>query len=264
MLKKFLCLVLFNAATACYAEHSIHPAKYADQEEILEKGGMMLLSKKNNDILMYQTQETIKKSRANFFFTISNFSDKTINLYTHNVRATDQWGRPIRIVPKRELIKNKKKETGWQLFSSGIISCIESDEANRAGKVTYRENTHAREHTHYRHRGGRTSASGVVDTHLDSTTYGSIHNEAERQRALRAVRHESALREQAILNQQAHFEEGMQNNYFDAETIYPEEIFSANVQIEVPKNILKDLEFILFHFDLGEEQHSFAFHTEEM
>ena len=262
MIKKmFLCLALFSASAFCYGEHYIVPTKYDDQEEILDHGGVILNSSKINDVLMYQTQETIKRNRANFFFSISNFSGQKINLYTQNVRVTDQFGRPIRIVPKRELIKNKRRDTNWQLFTSGMVGCLESGEADQAGKTTYERNTRTTALTRY-HTRGRINES--VDTNVCSTTYGSVHNEAERQRALRAARQDAFNRDQAILRRQACFEEGMQSNYFDAETIYPGEGFSANLQIEIPKEILKDLEFILFHFDLEEEQHTFAFYAGEI
>lgn len=261
MRNRLLALMIFLSAPL-FSERSIHPTKYEDQEEILEKGGVMLLSSKIHDVLIYQTQESLRGRRANFFFSITNYGERPVNLYFANLTATDQVGRPIRIVPKRELIRNKKQQTGWNLLASGVVECLEADQASNAGDTTFHTVTRERERVRYG-RAGRRERPVVVDSASTSTTCGVIHNEAERQRALRAVRQDASLRNSAIIARQQMFEDDMQSHYFDAETIYPDENYAANFQIEVPKSIEKDLQFILLHFDLGEERHTFAFYTME-
>lgn len=259
MRKLFIALALFSALPL-FSEKCIHPVKYDDQEEILERGGIMLLSSKIHDVLIYQTQESIRGRRANFFFSITNLGERPINFYFDNLRASDQCGRPLRIVPKRELIRNKKQQTGWNLFASGLVECLEADRANHAGETTFYSETRTSTRASVGRR-GRECRPTHIESCSSSATYGVIHNEAERQRALRQVRRDASLRTEAIVARQQIFEEGIQNTYFDSETVYPDENYSANFQIEIPKSIERDLEFILIHFDLGDEEHTFAFYT---
>ncbi|CRX39545.1 hypothetical protein [Estrella lausannensis] len=262
MRHRLIALILLLSAPL-FSERSIHPTKYEDQEEILENGGVMLLSSKIHDVLIYQTQETIRGRRANFFFSITHYGDRPVNLYFESLTATDQMGRPLRIIPKRELIRSKKQQTRWNLFASGLVECLEADRANNAGDTTIHTVTRKRERVRYQgdERRGRPIN---VESAATYTSCGVIHNEAERQRALRAVRHEASARNSAIVARQQIFEEDMHSHYFDAQTIYPDENFAANFQIEIPKTVEKDLQFILIHLDLGEERHTFAFYTKEL
>ena len=58
---KFFILTFLISFNCCFGESLIQPTKYEFQEEVLIQGGSIIISDKNNSILMYQTSETLKK-----------------------------------------------------------------------------------------------------------------------------------------------------------------------------------------------------------
>lgn len=254
----FLCLSLLTT-TACFGERYLQPVKYEEQEELFEKGGVMLFSSKGNDILFYQTQGTLKNSYANFFFSFTNCRDRNINVLFHNLTVTDQYGRIIKVVPKKELLKGQKSKMAWAMFFSGVTEFADTLEANQAGKTTVHTHTHgvASANTAHVHRGYVTD-SAHANVAYSSSNCSVIQSEAERQHALRMARQDAALRNLALTTQYQTVEGKIHDNYFDSQTVYPQESFSANLQIEVPKHIEKDLQYIYFHFHIDGETHIFA------
>lgn len=254
----FLCLSLLTTV-ACFGERYLQPVKYEDQEELFERGGLMLFSSKNNDILFYQTRETLKNNCANFFFSFTNCQDRNINVLFHNLTVTDQYGRIIKVVPKKQLLKGEENNMAWAMLFSGVVELADTLEANQAGKTTVHTHTHGSACANTaRVRNGYVTNSAHADVAYSSSSCSVIQSEAERQKALRMARQDAALRNLALTNKYQTIEGKIHDNYFDSQTVYPEESFSANVQIEVPKYIEKDLQYIYFHFNIDDETHIFA------
>lgn len=54
-----------------------------------------------------------------------------------------------------------------------------------------------------------------------------------------------------------------ENFYLSSNTIPPHEVYSANFQIQVPKFMMHDLEYLYFTFNVGGDKHTFAMYTGE-
>jgi len=258
MFRNLLCVMLFISG-ACFGDRQLQLAKYDGQEELYEKGGLMLFSSKQNDILFYQTSSTLKYNKANFYFSFTNCGDKPVNINENSLTVTDQFGRRIRVVPKSELVKTKQKAHSWAMFSANLSELANTMEASKAGDTTVHTHAHGQAVTDSaKYKRGKLKTSEHTNTTYTDCSSTYIRSEAERQRALTETRQEAALRRLAINNEMNQFENKMDDNYFAAQTVYPEEAFSANLQIDVPKEIEKDLQYIYFYFNVDGEQHIFA------
>jgi len=253
-----LCAVCFSSL--CFSEKYIQPLKYPGQNEILINGGAVIESNKVNSITMFQTCEKFNYRKGNFHFVVMNRTDHPINLYWHNLRVTDQFGRPIPIVPKQDLIANKRRDKNWDMFFSGVKTCNDLDRARDAGRVdTY---SHTSEHYgHHKHKAGshgwkNKSEHGYNESTTTSSTYvGALSYQAE-QEALR----EAAAREHAIEGNYQDWKHDISNFYFASTTLFPGQPYATNIQVDIPKAIEKDLQFLLFTFDMDGEEHTFCFH----
>ncbi len=252
-----LSLLVFNV---CFAERYIQPTKYDYQEEILIKGGAMIASNKTNSVLMYQTSETINNRKGNFYFMLSNQTDKLINFYVSNLRVTDQWGRPIRIVRKKEIIANKKNSKNLAIVASALCTGLESMNAQNAGNVAYQSHTNGNFNSNFNVYGSGGWVNGSVSGHNSSTTSGTVQIEALRQQAQRQVRQNAQQRNNTIEANYDDWEYRLNNFYFDSTTVFPGQAYAANFQIDVHKNIEKDLQYLLFKYDIGGEEHTFCFY----
>lgn len=254
-----LMIFSFFIFTDSYAERYIVPTKYENQEEALIQGSPIIISKKINQVLMYQTCETIDANRANFFFSIKNDTDQPIHFYCSNLRVTDQDGREVKVINKADLLAAKKSQRNWKAFGSAMTALNDSLKAQKAGTMNYQTTTNSCAHSNFNSYGSKGWQAGSANAYSSSTTYGTVHCEALRQQALRQAQIDSDLRNHAIQSNYAKSTEDIHNFYFDSNTIFPTTIYSANVQIEVPKKIEKELQYLLFTFDLGTETHTFSF-----
>lgn len=252
------CSILLNCH--CFADRYIVPAKYEDQEEIFIQGASITVSQKINSMSLYQTCKKIKHHKANFYFTFFNQTDHPLNLMFSNLRVTDQWGRPLRVLHKNELISNKKSQRDWNNFSSSLTAFNDSLEAQKAGRVDYQSSTDSSVHSHFNTQGSKGWNSGTANSYTSTTTQGVVHCEALRQQALKQAENDAALRSELINNTYSEWKYGLSNYYFDTTTVFPGTTYGANLQIEIPKNIEKSLEFIIFTFAVDGEDHSFCFY----
>ena len=248
-------LCLFFASNG-FAERYIQPAKYDDQEEFFIKGAPFIVSDKINSVLMYQTCKTIKNRKGNFYFILSNKTDKPINFSASKLRVTDQWGRHIRIISKKEQIANKKRSRNWSLVASAICAGLDTMNAQNAGNVTYQSQTYETQRTHVNTRG----SEGWINTQSVSTTTGTAHIEGLRQQAQRQAFEDSAQRTHAISGEYESWEYRLDNFYFDTTTVFPGDEYAANFQIEMNKKVEKDLQYLLFTYYLDGEEHTFCFY----
>lgn len=254
----FIVALLF--CNAAFAERYIQPTKYNDQEEVLVQGGTITISHKNNAVAMFQTSETLKGRRGNFHFVLTNNTDRPINFYFENLRVTDQWGRPVRVVPKQELISDRKSKRNWESFGSALITGMDTINAQSAGDVSYRSHTSGNSYSRINTHGSRGWSNTAIAGHSSSTTTGTMHVEAYRQQALRQAGQDAAIRDHAI---DSKFEESkyrLNNFYFDSNTIFPGSEYAANFQIQVDKNVERDLQYLLFTYDMGGEKHTFCYY----
>lgn len=256
----FFALMLLSTTLLCFADHCIQPLKYPDQKEVLVQGGVILISEKTNCASIYQTCEEIENRKANFYFEVLNKGEHPINLYFQDLRVTDQAGRPIRIIPKQELIANKKSQANWRLFTSTLCEGIDTINAEEAGRVDY----YAHSTTHHRARrsvfGSEGWAQGSVSASTTSTTHGVVYSEALRRQAVREAQEDAHIRNTAILGECAAWESNLRQYYFDSSTIAPNDLYGANIQIDIPRQVEKELEYLVFTVYVGEESHSFCFY----
>ena len=238
----------------------IQPTKYDDQQEILIQGASILLSEKKSSIVqMYQTTETLKNRKANFYFIIYNKNNEPENFHYHNLKIIDQNERKIRVVHKNEILEAKKRKKNWSHLASALCTDLESVNAQNAGTIHY----HSQSNASYKSNFNAYSSRGVLNGH--STTYGSITNngtfycEALRQKAMRQVNDDANYRSALIETNYSVEEFKVNNFYFDSTTIFPNTTYAANFQIDVPKNIKTDLEYIFFIFKVGKDTHTFCY-----
>lgn len=257
-------VISFICFQNCFADYYIQPTKYEDQEEILVQGASIILSKKeNSSILMYQTSKTITDRIGNFYFALKNNGYEKINFYFQNLKISDQMGRHVRIIPKQEHLENKVSVKNSRLFASALCTTLASMNAQNAGKINYQSNTNTFYRSNINAYGSNGYLNGSSTGYINSSTNGTIHSEALRQQAFRQVTTDSIYRNQAI---EANYEtdiDNLHNFYFDSSTILPDTIYSANFQIEVPKEIEKELEYLLFTFEVENVTHTFCFYCGE-
>jgi hypothetical protein len=265
MKMKFKTFLFFSLlfSNFCFSEKFIYPTKYEHQEEILVQGASVILSKKTHSISMYQTSESLYNRKANFYFSVLNNTEKNVNFYFSNLKVTDQWGRDINVVDKSKLIAQKKSEKNWKAFGSALCTGLESMDAQKAGTINYQTKTHENHYSNYNIHGSNGWAHGSSYGVNSSTTTGTIHCEALRQHALRQVEINSQYRNDIIQMDYQNHEYDLNNFYFDSTTLFPGNLYAANFQIDIPKNIEKNLQYLIFTYDIGGENHTFCFYCEE-
>lgn len=259
----FFLLCVWALCNCCYAERYIKPLRNNDQEEILIQGASVIVSNKINNILMYQTCETIINNKGNFYFSTSNRTGRPINLYFSNLKVTDQFGRSVKVVHKNEILSKKRTEKNWQNFASCLSVGLESMKANEAGKIDYRSQTHNNFNSNFRATSSGEWATGSINGYSTSTTQGTIQCEALRRQALRQVEEDAVYRNNLIQATYDDWEYKISNYYFDSTTVFPDITYMANFQIELPSYIEKDLQYLFFNFEIDHEIHTFCFYCGE-
>lgn len=253
-------LLLLSTPFLGFADHCIYPAKYPDQKEVLVQGGIILISEKTNSASIYQTCEAIENRKANFYFEIFNKEERPINFYFQDLQVTDQNGRPIRIVPKQELIANKQSQANWKLFASTLCEGIDTLNAEEAGRIDYYSHSSTRHRSQRSVFGSEGWAQSNTHAATTTTTHGVVYSEALRRQAIREAQEDAHIRNTVILGDAAAWETNLRQNYFDSSTIAPDSIYGANIQIDIPRQIEKELEYLVFTVNVGEEAHSFCFY----
>jgi len=252
----FFCL-FFNV---CSAERYIQATKYEDQEMFYLGGAPILASKKTNSVVMYQTGKTINSNRGNFYFLLSNNTELPMNFHLSNLRVTDQWGRYIRIVPKKELINDKESSKNWKLFASALCAGLQSVDASNAGNIQYQSQTNGTCSSNYNSYGSSGYNSGNIYGRHSSTTSGTVQVDALRIQAQRQVQADSQQRSSNIQQNFDDWSYNLSNFYFDTTTVFPGTEYSANFQIDINKSVEKDLQYLIFNYDLEGEKHTFCFY----
>lgn len=255
---KYILPLCFFYVNACYADRFIQATKYENQEEVFIQGCPVTVSNKINSALMYQTCETLKDRKASFYFSLSNKTDKPINFLFSDLYVTDQSGKPIKIIHKKEIIAIKESSRKWKLIGSALRTNTDSINANNNGTVQYHSQTNDRFSSNLNR--SENIAKSNIRTQNSSTTSGTIHVEALRQQALRNVQNDAKSRNEAI---QANYDDWiyrLHNFYFDSTTIFPGSTYSANFHIDIDKNIEEKLQYLIFTYHIGEEEHKFCFY----
>jgi hypothetical protein len=265
MLKFIFIILLSNYALCsyCFAERYIVPTKYDYQEEVLIQGASIIVSKKHNTVSMYQTSETIIDNKANFYFSVSNHTNKSINLFFSSLKITDQSGRQIKVVHKNELISNKKSKKNWEIFASALCCGLDSMNAQNAGRIDYQSHTNSNFNSNFNAHGSNGWVAGSVNGYSSSTTHGTIHCEALRQQALAQAQQNASYRNNLIEGSYASWEYGLNNFYFDSTTVFSDLTYSTNFQIEIPSDVEKELQYMMFSFEIENETHTFCFYCGE-
>ncbi len=230
-MKKLICyklLGLLLLVMDCHAGRYLEPCKFEGQEEVLHNGGSVLVSDKLNSAVLYQVSESIVDNVANFYFIVSNRSDKKFDFYFSNLKVEDQFGRKIRVVSKKELINDKKTSRNWQIFGSALCSGIEGMNASNAGRIDYATHTSSNVHSNFGVHSSNGWASGSANGYANSTTVGTVHCEALRQQAFQQAQYNADCRNSAIQNNYAQWEYGLSNFYFDSTTVFPSESYESN------------------------------------
>lgn len=259
-MKKFILTICFICSVGFGSSYSIFPCKMEGQNELLMQGEKLIISRKQHGVLLYQTDRILKNGDCRFYLACSNNSDTPLNLYFQNLSVTDQWGRPIRVVRKEELIAKKKTKTRWKRFASALCTGLESYNAQSAGDISFKTNTI----DNYYLNGSSMGSNGWVNTYGNiygsSSTNGTIHCEALKRQAMQQVNLQSQARSAMIEDEYQDYEFAIKNNYFDSNTLFPNDLNERIFQISVPKNIENQLEYIFVNLDISGERHTFCFY----
>src|ERR1700722_1167717 len=243
----------------CFPIQRIIPLKYPDQKEILSQGEVILFSQKQNHLIICSKDGVIKKGRGTIFFALQNTSFNPLNLYFHNINISDQYGRKIYIIPKKVLLSEEQTKANWKIFASALATACETVGAQDAGTINYRTNTYSDYSINTRTTGynGGYNLNGNISG--STFTSGSIHCEALRQQAMDRVNVNSYLRLNQIDQELTETTIGMNNFYFDSNTLFSGDVYETRFQFEIPRKIEKELRNIFISFDLGNERHTFCF-----
>jgi hypothetical protein len=235
------------------------PFKIENQQEIYIQGGLALQSEKTNTVLFYQTTELLQDGKGNFYFVISNQTPNYINFFPHNVRVTDQFGRPIRIVPIQEHLDRIRTTANWKTVFAVVGGGLQLFNAQSAGRIDYsravHHNSFGQSHS-FNRRTGHTYND--YRHHQDTYEHGTIHCEALRRAAEREALLEMSISNCAIKDEFQMRKARYENFYLSSNTIFPRAVYSANFQIDVPKYIQLDLQHLYFHFDVQGQTHTFC------
>jgi hypothetical protein len=253
-------LSLLMLSTVCYAGQSLFPQKYGDQEEVLEQGASILISKKNHTVLMYQTCESIEKRSANFFFAVKNNGEIPLNIYFDNLKVTDQFGRQVQVVHKNKLIEREGGKKSWDQFWSASQTQSDYAKAEKAGDITSCSNTSTNYNSNFNSYGSNQKTSCNLQGNSQSRTVNTVQVEALRQQAYRQADIDAQYREMSITANYNSNVASIQDYYFDSSTVFPSQTYRANFQIQMNKTIEKDLEYLYFTFFFDGEEHTFCFY----
>lgn len=249
-------LAFFISISPCaMADRYLYAMKAPEQEEILVQGAPILASEQEHSVLMYQTCKGVKRGRGNFYFILTNGGGDSFNFYASNLRVSDQCGRPVRVVPKRELIADKRGEKNRKSFLSDLLYIFDLFAADDAGTVECESHSVSKLR---KHRKSCWVDESVCKTEVTSSK-STLYCDALRRQALRQADEDEARREGAIKGNYEQWKYKLSNFYLDSNTIFPHSDYAANFQIEVPKKIEKELEYLVFTYDVGDETHSFRY-----
>ena len=207
---RFLTLIavgIFCGSVNCFAsEYKITPMKMEMQNELLIQGNTLLVSGQHNPVILCQTEKTVKDDFGTFYVACANNESYPINLYFQNLTVTDQLGRPIRVVPKEELISKKKTKTYWKQFASALCNGLESCNAQKAGDITFQSNS--RENFYFNKRSVGTSGwvNSNGNIYGSTSTNGTIHCEALKRQAMNEVNLNGQMRAAKIEGEYKNYE----------------------------------------------------------
>lgn len=250
LLKLIFILLPFQAFCL---DRLLEPIRFADQQEFYIKGGMGILSQKKSSVIFYSTTD-LMHGKANLYFVISNDSNNFINFLASNVQVTDQFGRPVRVVPVEEHLHRLRSEANMKTFFNIALGSLEViGAAAGGGRVDY----HKHGHTHA-HGFKNFQPYSHNETYFETGTYYSrtLQRAAEREAMLA-----TCFRGQMIHDELDARRFRYENFYLSSNTIEPNSVYSANFHIEVPKFMLCDLQYLYFTFNVGGEAHRFAMYT---
>lgn len=254
----FFILSVFNV---CFAGKNVYPVKDHGQEEFYVQGGTVLVSEKKHQVAMFPTNEKVCGHKCNFYFTILNRTEQPVNFLVGDLTVRDQFGRLLKVVSKHEQLDKKRSQKNCALFLSALNAGLQSYNAQQAGTVHYQSSTYGSGCSSYNSYNSNGSwTQGSIYGHGSSHTSGTMHIEGLRQQAQRQVAFDAQVRDNAIKTEYDYFEHGYSNYYLDTNTIFPGVAYGANFQIEVPRDIEKDLTHLFFTFDVDGEEHTFCFY----
>ena len=244
-----LLIILLPFQTFC-VDRYLQPVKFLDQQEFYIQGGMGILSQKRNSIIFYPTNECLMNGKANFYFVFSNDSDRYENILVQNVRVTDQFGRSVRLIPVEEHLDRLRTSANWKTFFNFAIGAVDLFSTQNAGYVDYRKSNHRHVHGHI----GRTP----YGHHEHSYEEGAYYSRALQRAAEREAILSTTFRERGIHDEYQMRKFRYENFYLSSNTVPPRGVYSANFQVDVPKFMEVDLQYLYFTFDVGGEMHTFA------
>lgn len=251
----FTCQLL--CTQKCFADRYIQPVKNEGQEEVLIQGGSVLVSQKKHTVLMYQTSEVTSGKRANFYIALMNKGAQSVNVLFHHLRVTDQHGKFVRVLPKEELIANKKSSADWKTAFCSLDASLKAQDAGKTDVYTHTNTTNVY-HTNTLSPQGMHGQSHV--SHGTSSAHTVVYSELARQQALREIQNEAIETTDQIAQEYAYWENGLSSYYFDSNTVLPNTTYGGNIQIEIPTKVDKNIEYLVFNLYVENEVHTFYFY----
>ncbi|MEC7839292.1 MAG: hypothetical protein VX777_04555 [Chlamydiota bacterium] len=258
--KIFVSLFCLFSSTCIADNTSIRGVATAGVEEIFDNGGLILVSEKKNTILMYNTDPKVC-GHCNFFVKVVNETSKRQTFLVEDLMVTDQWGRVIPVRKKKSVVKSKERANSRRSFFHALASAFEAvGTYDHAGKVNYQETSHSRSRTHAAV-GNRSGTLAYTDVSSSSreVVKGEFVDHSLRTREIREMQGRHAYQAALIDHENAVNLEKARDYYIDNHTLVPGEIYGANFQVIVPKEIQQDLQFINISYVFAGEVYRFTY-----
>ncbi len=203
---------------------------------------------------------SLRAEIAGFILRVQITVESRLIFIFKNLSVTDQWGRPIRVLKKEEMIAKKKTKARWKQFASALCTGLQSYNAQSAGDIKFHSNTTDNYYFNGRSSvlGGWVNSSGNI--YGSSSTSGTIQCEALKRQAMQEVNMQGQLRSAMIEEECKEYESTMKSCYFDSNTLFPNVLHESIFQIAVPRNIENQLEYLFINLDVGGERHTFCFY----
>lgn len=220
--------------------HIIPSKSNRHQEEYFFQGHKSIVSSKKNCLSMTCRKDSLYGRKGCFCFSILNNGTQPVNIYPHNLKVYDQDGRAIQIISLEKQLKTADSDHRWNGLLADISSLFEMWSAQDAGK-TYK-------------RGTSYGPNGVT------VFEGQSNNEYQRRQACDQVAKESVMTRDSLNGYHELVKTGLKKHYFQTVTVFPGKIHSANLEIKLPRALMKRLRYLVFEYDVCQEKHLFYFH----
>lgn len=242
-------LILFLIVPfCCFAKQYINPIKTDEVNEIWDRGGLILESTKQHHVAMYHINSDIKYQKVNFFFVLTNTSDRMVNFTTEQLQVTDQFGQPIYVLQSQDVKKYFKRKHNrkqfWTAVCLGLAQASQPDEGVKQC-TSYTTGSSYNRYT------GRTLYQEQTNT--------LVYDWQARDQQIRRNQAETTIILDSMDAKKKIDLEKARDFYFANTSLYPHTTQGFNFQIEIPTAMLPTLTHLHFKYLIDGEEHRFVY-----